>query len=53
MDKEEFKLKKKLLDLEHGYKVEEIELKFQRELEIQRVKSSEIRKTIERKRFQY
>jgi len=53
MDKEEFKLRKKLLELNHKYKIEEIELKFQKELEIQRIRSAEIKRTIERKKFGY
>jgi hypothetical protein len=49
MDKKEFDMKKELIDLEHKYKIEEIELKFQRELELQRIRSAEIKRTIERK----
>ena len=53
MDKKEFDLKKKLIVLEHKYHLEEIELEFQRKLELQRIKSAEIKRTIENRRFNY
>jgi len=51
LTKKEFDLRKKLLEIEHKYKIEEIEFEFQRKLEIQRIRSAEIRKTQERGRF--
>ena len=50
INKKEFDLKKELLELEHRYKMEEIEFKFQKELELQRIKTAEIKRTIERKK---
>jgi len=43
--KEEFDKRKELIDLEHRYKIEEIELEFKRKKEIQRIRSAEVRKS--------
>ena len=61
MDQKEFTLEKKLAELKHKFAMEEIEtrkkaetevekLKHNNLLEAQRIKSAEIKKTIERKR---
>ena len=61
MDQKEFTLKKKLAELKHKFAMEEIEtkkkvetdienLKHSNLLEAQRIKSAEIKKTLERKR---
>lgn len=49
MEQQEFDMKKELIELEHKYKTQEIELEFQRKLEIQRIRSAEIKRTIDRK----
>lgn len=49
MEQEEFDKRKELIELEHKYKMEEINHRFQRELELQRIKGAEIKKSIERK----
>ena len=60
MKKEEYNLQKKIIELAHKYKMEEIEfenkcktdlekLKHSNELETGRIKSAEIRKSMERK----
>jgi len=49
--KKEFDFRKELLGIEHRFKMEEIEFRFQRELELQRIKSAEIRKNVERRNY--
>ena len=49
MNQKEFDMKRELIELEHRYKMQEIETEFQRKLEIQRIRSAEIKRTIERK----
>lgn len=49
MSKKEFDMRKELIELEHKYRMEEIEREFQRKLEVQRIRSAEIKRTIERK----
>jgi hypothetical protein len=49
MSQKEFDMRKSLIELEHKYKMEEIEKEFQRKLEVQRIRSAEIKRTIERK----
>ena len=51
MTKKEFDIKKKLIELQHDFKMEEIKFKFEKEKEIQRIRSAEIKKSIERKQF--
>ena len=49
MNQKEYDQRRELIELEHKYRTEEIELKFQRELEVQRIKAAEIRKSVERR----
>jgi hypothetical protein len=49
MDKKEYDMKKELIELEHKYRIQEIELEFERKKEVQRIKSAEIKRTMERK----
>ena len=60
MNKKEFDMKKELIELAHKYKMEEIEvekksrtgierLKHDYDMEMQRIKSTEIKRTIQRK----
>lgn len=49
MKKQEFDLRKKLLDIEHEYRMKEIKFERDCKMEVQRVKSAEIKRTIDRK----
>lgn len=62
MNKAEFKLEKEIEDIKHKYKMLQLEtekkdridiekIKFDFDLQLQRIKSAEIRKNVERKMF--
>ena len=58
MDKKEFEMQKQLIEmqkqlieLEHKFKMEEILYRSEKEKEMQRIRSAEIRKTFDRKQY--